>query len=129
MNVQLGKDIRIDDGDIVWSNNQDFAIVSDESNLWQAIYNRLFTNKGEYSVTAYGSELYKVYGEKRNDFLLSRVKGFIVECLKQEPRIKNINTIEVTYNSINSYQVDINIIVTPINSVTPLNLVFDYFLQ
>ncbi len=128
-NVQLGKDIRSEEGDVVFSNAQDFAVSSYENNLWQAIYNRLLTNKGEYSVKEYGSELFKAYGQKRNSFLLNRIKGFVVECLKQEPRIKILNDVRVLFDEDNTYQINIDITVTPINSVTSLNLIFPFFVQ
>jgi phage baseplate assembly protein W len=128
VNEQLGKDIRSVEGDIIFSNNQDFAISSYENNLWQAIYNRLLTNKGEYTIREYGSELYKAIGQKGNEFLLNRVKGFVVECLKQEPRIRTINNITVSFDDNNRYQINLSIEITPINSITPLNLIFPFFI-
>jgi len=123
---QLGKDIKQTDGDLVFSNNQDFAITSGLNNLRQAIITRLSTIKGEYYVTAYGSNLNQAYGEQMNDLLKAEITGYIVETLNQEPRIQSIDTILVSFVDNTA---EVSLTVTPIDTATKLNLIFPIFLS
>jgi len=125
----LGKDIRLESGDLVFSNIQDFAFSKYENNLFQAINDRLNTNKPEYTNKEYGSELYKVYGNTRNDLILNRIRGIVFETLMQEPRIKKINNIEVTFDDSDDYKVNVALTVTPIGTTIPLNLVYPFFVE
>ena len=123
---QLGKDIKQTDGDLVFSNNQDFAITSGLNNLRQAIITRLSTIKGEYYVTAYGSNLNQAYGEQMNDLLKAEITGYLVETLNQEPRIQSIDTILVSFVDNTA---EVSLTVTPIDTATKLNLIFPIFLS
>lgn len=127
VNEYLGKDI-LSNVDIRFSNNQDFATITYEENLKQAIIHRLKTNKGELYNTEYGSELYKCIGQPMNNLLRNRMIGFIGEALRQEPRISEINKIEVEFNQTDAYA-DIGLSIVPINQNVILNLIFPYFLQ
>lgn len=124
----LGKDIQLEDGDLQFSTSQNFRIVSDEANLAQAIETRLYTVQGEYyNNSLYGSKLSNTVGKKRNDITKNEMKGYIVEALKQEPRIESVEEILITFNEDNS--VTINLKVLPINSTTYLNLVYPLFTE
>jgi phage baseplate assembly protein W len=125
--VYLGKDMLLKDNDIVFSNNQDLAIVSFRNNLRQAIIDRLKTAKGEYFNKEYGSELHKCMGKPKNELLKNQATGYIVEALKQEPRINSIEDITITFDSIAQDKVNISITVIPIQSQAPLNLIFPFF--
>jgi len=125
----LGKDISLQDSDdLRFSNNQDFDITINKNNLKQAIVDRLKTIKGELYNVNYGSELHRCIGQPRNDILKSRISGYIVEALKQEPRVSEINTLEVTWDDNNQAQINVNLVVTAISTTVPLNLVFPLFL-
>lgn len=128
-NIYLGKDIRMEDGDIIFANTQDFSISQYDDNLFQAISNRLNTNKPEYTNTEYGSELYKTFGQPKNNLTLNRIRGIVFETLIQEPRIKSINEINVRYDTKTDNKVLIDLTITPINSVVKLNLIFPFFVE
>jgi len=128
-NEYLGKDIRMEDGDITFANTQDFAISSFENNLFQAIYNRLSTNKPEYSNIEYGSELYKTFGQAQDDLTLNRIRGIVFETLMQEPRILSVDDINVRYDVETLNKVLVDLTITPINSKVPLNLIFPFFTE
>lgn len=132
VNTLLGTDISMLDNDIQISPNQDFSVISGNKNLKQAIFNRLQTYLGEYFIDSYGSELYKCIGRPANNLLKNRIKGYVFETLLQEPRIDSIGSIQIEYRNIDSNKnqltVDIDITVTPIESQTPLNLIFPNFI-
>ena len=128
-NEYLGKDIRMEDGDITFANTQDFAISSFENNLFQAIYNRLSTNKPEYSNIEYGSELYNTFGQAQDDLTLNRIRGIVFETLMQEPRILSVDDINVRYDVETLNKVLVDLTITPINSKVPLNLIFPFFTE
>lgn len=129
VNEILGKDIELNDNDIVFSLNQDFSVLSYESNLKQAIENRLKTEKGEYLNEEYGSELYKVIGQPKDKLLKERIKGYIYETLLQEPRIKLINSIEVEFVFVNNtFETSVKIVIIPIETNVPLNLIYPLFI-
>lgn len=124
----LGKDIELKSGDIQFSSNQDFSIISKYNNLHQSISNRIQTIKGEYSNAEYGSEVYRVIGKPKNILMKSALVGYVVEALNQEPRIRNIENVSVDFDLYNKFRVNLNITIVPIDSQEPLNLVFPLFL-
>jgi len=128
-NEYLGKDISLRDGQIQFSQAQDFLSVDYEDNLRQAIFSRLLTTIGEYFVTAYGSEMNNIVGNQRNELLRGEIIGYVSGALYQEPRINEIKEINVDYPIIDVNRVDIEIIIIPIESDTPLNLIFPLFLE
>ncbi len=124
-----GKDVRLLDDDIKFSNDQDFSIISGVDNLYQSIINRLLTIKGEYYNVEYGSELYKVNGETPDDILRNQMVGYIVDALNQEPRVESIESIEIEFErSGNDVTATIMIGLIGIDSDVELNLVFPYFI-
>ena len=93
--VLMGKDIRLEDDDLKFSNNQDFSIVNGYDNLRQAMVNRLKTIKGAYNNEFYGSELNKCFSLPINSTLKNQIIGYVIEALNQEPRIRKNNKITV----------------------------------
>jgi phage baseplate assembly protein W len=125
----LGKDIALQDSnDLKFSVNQDFDVVSGRNNLAQAITIRLNTHKGELMNVNYGSELYKCFGEPKDDALKTRITGYVYEAMLQEPRVATVNSIVVTYPEDRPTEAEISLSVTPIESTIPLNLVFPLFI-
>ena len=127
-NIYLGKDIRLKDGQIQFSQSQDFLVVDDNMNLQQAIFTRLQTVLGELYNTNYGSELYKAVGNIRNELLRGQIIGYISGALYQEPRIKRIDGISINFPEDSPKEVEVTITVIPIESDTPLNLIYPMFL-
>ena len=126
----LGKDIYLKNADLQFSNNQDFSVITFKNNLQQAIIHRLNTIKGEYvNNNEYGSELTKCFGQPKNDLLKTRITGYIVECLNQEPRIDSIEDISISFDEIEQYKIDVRVVVIPIDSTEAMNLVFPFFIQ
>lgn len=125
-NIYLGRDIMLLDNDIQFSSAQDFAIVDSNTNLRQAIYDRLKTILGEYYVTDYGSQLTNTLGKPRNDLLKNQIIGYVGETLLQEVRIREVTDLIVEFpTEVDRINIDITII--PIDSDVPLNLVFPFF--
>jgi phage baseplate assembly protein W len=81
----------------------------------------------EFGHPNYGSRLYELIGEPNNERTHELMKILVRECLKQEPRIKEILDIEVKERSRDS--VDISITVIPIESEIALNVVFPFYLE
>lgn len=129
VNQYLGKDIYLKQGQIQFSTSQDFATVTDENNLQQAIFTRLQTVLGEYFITAYGSELNRTVGSVRNELLRGEIIGYISGALYQEPRVQRIDNIDIIYPKDDVNRVNIDITVIPIESNVPLNLIFPLFLE
>jgi len=126
-NIYLGKDIKLLDGDIQFSTGQDFKVVSEENNLAQAIESKLRTIKGEYLLNSeYGSELNSDLGLPSTDFILSGVRGHIVETLNQDPRVKEFSIIHM--DSDNS-KIIVSLSITPITTNKSFNMVFPYYLE
>ena len=126
-NIYLGKDIKLLDGDIQFSTGQDFKVVSEENNLAQAIESKLRTIKGEYLLNSeYGSELNSDLGLPSTDFILSGVRGHIVETLNQDPRVKEFSIIRM--DSDNS-KITVSLSITPITTNKSFNMVFPYYLE
>jgi phage baseplate assembly protein W len=128
MEALMGKDIRLEDDDLKFSNNQDFSIVSGYDNLKQSIINRIKTIKGEYYNPFYGSEIDKCYSKPIGQSLKNQMIGYIIEALNQEPRIKNKDKISVEFDS-DERLATVNITVTPIDTNVTLNLVFPLFID
>jgi phage baseplate assembly protein W len=123
----MGKDLTITNGDLQFSNNQDFSITSGYENLKQAIFDRLQTIKGEYYNEFYGSELDKCYSLPINQTLKNQIIGYVVEALNQEPRIKSKEVgVEFLQEGNVNYAI-INMKIVPIDTNISLNLIYPLF--
>ena len=129
---QLGRDIRMsNDGDIAISSSNDFSFINFDSNLSQAILNRIKTSFGEYPMhTNYGTNVSRYFGESFNDNTLQRVKVAVREGLLQEPRVSEILNIRTWFDNESSgatTRINVEIVVVPIEETEPLNLVYSLF--
>lgn len=127
----LGRDLIITrNNDLQIGSENDFVLVIFYENLEQAIKNRLRTQIGELILhLEYGSRLQELVGARSTNLTLSLAKQHVRESLLQEPRIAFIDKIAPTYREGSSGQImDIDIEVTPIGELTPLNLVYSLFL-
>ena len=77
----------------------------------------------------YGSRLFELIGELNNETNRNRAKLFVLQALQAEPRVKEIRSVQVTQNQADRTIMDIKISVLPMDSDTPLNLVFPFFLE
>lgn len=132
----VGKDLklRFDElgADLTVTSEGDLGTVSDEDNLAQAIIARLTTGEGELHDVGhadYGSRLQELIGEVNNETTRERIKAVVLDCLTQEPRIKEVTSINVRTDPYNPNRVDIEITVLPMGSSTFITLVYPFRLE
>jgi len=78
---------------------RDLVLSSGLDNLRQAVEIRLLTPKGELAPLGhpdYGSRLPDLVGEGNTETNRNLAKLFVIEALKQEPRIQKIVAVDVT---------------------------------
>jgi phage baseplate assembly protein W len=76
----------------------DLGVVSGQANLVQSLIMRLKTERGELAGLGhpnYGSRHHQLIGEPNTEANRNLVKLYVLECLKQEPRLEEIRKIEV----------------------------------
>jgi phage baseplate assembly protein W len=124
----LGMDIEMINGDMVIGSNNDFSVAKYEKNLGQAVKHRLLTVVGELRLNpAYGSELPLYLGISKNESVLTEIEGVIYKTLLQEPRIKEVVDIVVSFDEIDVTKVNVNLSILPIDYNVPMNLVYELF--
>ncbi|HET9179987.1 MAG TPA: GPW/gp25 family protein [Terriglobia bacterium] len=110
----------------------DLQTLAGNENLEQALLLRFLTPMGELALLGhpdYGSRLSELIGELNNDTNRNRAKMYVLQALALEPRIKKVLRLTVTPNLARRDQIDISMTLSVIDSDTPLNLVFPFFLQ
>jgi len=110
----------------------DLETVTGGDNLKQSLLLRFLTPQGELALLGhptYGSRLYELLGELNIERTHNRAKMFVLQVLADEPRVKQVLSVTVTQNRADRTQMDVDIWLTPIDSDTPLNLVFPFFLE
>ena len=98
-------------------------------NLIQAINLRLNARRGdlrELGHPNYGSRLHTLIGKLNTSSNRKLLEAYTRECLKQEPRIKEIVSITVESSRPEPGSVLVHATVKPIDSQVPLNLVFPF---
>jgi len=132
----IGKDLKLKfdqlGADLTVTSEGDLDTVSDEDNLAQAIIARLTTGQGELHDVGhadYGSRLDELIGEVNNETTRERVKAVVLDCLTQEPRIKEVASINVRTDPYDLHRVDIEITVLPTGSSTFLTIVYPFRLE
>jgi len=132
----VGKDLKLKfdqlGADLTVTSEGDMDTVSDEDNLAQAIIARLTTEEGELHDVGhadYGSRLYELIGEVNNETTRESIKAVVLDCLTQEPRIKEVASIDVRTDPYDPHRVDIEITVLPIGSSTFLTVVYPFRLE
>jgi len=107
----------------------DLDTLSGADNLVQALLLRFLTPRGELlGHPDYGSRLADLIGEPNTETNRNRAKLYTLEALNAEPRVKKVLEVKVTQNLRDRTQVDIAVKLLAIDSDTPLNLVFPFFL-
>lgn len=110
----------------------DLALLEGADNLKQALLLRFLTPAGELAVLghpSYGSRLFELIGELNNATNRNRAKMFVLQALAAEPRVKEVRSVQVTQNRVDPTRMDIDVSLLPIDSDTPINLVFPFFLE
>lgn len=124
----LGKDIKMSDGDIQFSTSQDFTIASGNENFAQAIENRLKTIQGEYfNNPLYGSRISNTFGKSRSEITKNEIKGYVIEALRQEPRVNDVDSVNIEFEGDRTIIITLNI--QPIGTNTYLNLIYPLFIE
>ncbi|MFN8483145.1 MAG: GPW/gp25 family protein [Anaerolineae bacterium] len=111
---------------------QDLDLLSGADNLVQALLMRFLTPLGELDALGhpeYGSRLFDLIGELNNDTTRNRAKLYVLQALAAEPRVQTVLSVRVTQNRTKPTQMDIDISLRAVDSDTPLNLVFPFFLE
>lgn len=111
---------------------KDLETLSGNDNLIQALLLRFLTPVGELAALGhpnYGSRLFELIGELNSETNRNRAKLFLLEALAAEPRVKEVRAVRVTQNQSEHTRMDIDVALVPIDSDTPLNLVFPFFLN
>jgi phage baseplate assembly protein W len=109
----------------------DIETVGGVENLEQTLLLRFLTHVGEMSILGhpdYGSRLSELIGELNNDTNRSLAKLYTLEALEAEPRVKEVVSVDVAQDVSDRGRVNIKVSLVPIDSETPLNLVFPLFL-
>jgi len=131
----IGKDLKLKFdpfGADLTATEGDFETVSAEENLAQAIVHRLTTEESELTDIGhadYGSRLHELIGEPNNERTRERIKNVVLDCLAQEPRIREITSINVRPNPGDLNRLDIEITVLPVQSSTFLSVVYPFSLE
>ncbi|HIK55489.1 MAG TPA: GPW/gp25 family protein [Synechococcales cyanobacterium M55_K2018_004] len=103
----------------------DWALVQGRDNLAQAIILRLLTPRGELAALGhpqYGSRLPELIGTRNTATNRNLIKLYILESLKQEPRIAQVEAIAVTADPVMRDRVNVVLSVLPIDSRIPLTI-------
>lgn len=110
----------------------DLETITGADNLVQALLLRFLTPVGDLAVlghSTYGSRLFELIGERNTETNRNRAKLFVLQALADEPRVKKVLSVQVTQNHTVREEIDIKISLIAIDSDTPLNLVFPFFLE
>lgn len=111
---------------------KDLEMLKDLQNLQQALLLRFLTRTGELSLLGhpdYGSRLHTLIGELNNDTNRNRAKLFVLEALAAEPRVKQVNSVDVTQDPGVRTQINVKVSLKAIDADTPLNFVFPFSLE
>jgi phage baseplate assembly protein W len=109
----------------------DLNVVSGLANFVQSLIARLETERGELAPLGhptYGSRHHQLIGEPNTESNRNLVKLYILECLKQEPRIAAVVNIDVQQGPgrENRDKVDVNITLRALGAPDPLNFVVPF---
>ena len=110
----------------------DLQTLSGNENLVQALLLRFLTPVGELAQLGhpdYGSRLSELIGELNNETNRNRAKMYVLQALAAEARVQEVVQLTVVQNQAIRDEMDISVTLKAIDSDTPLNLVFPFFLQ
>jgi phage baseplate assembly protein W len=99
----------------------DFLPREGLENLAQAVILRLLTPRGELAALGhpdYGSRVHELIGQENNTSRRNLLKLFILEALKQEPRVEKVAELAVTPSPGARSTVDVLLRVKPVGATT-----------
>ncbi len=99
----------------------DFLPREGFENLAQAVILRLLTPRGELAALGhpeYGSRVHELIGQENNTSRRNLLKLFILEALKQEPRVEKVAELAVTPSPGARSTVDVLLRVKPVGATT-----------
>jgi len=134
--TSLGKDIKLKFArslvDVSLTPTGDLDTVSGFQNLSQAIILRLLVGRGELEELGhpeYGSKLHELFGQPNTERTREEVKRIVIECLNQEPRIKEILNVNPRPVPNNPSCLEIELTVVPVEGNIPLNIIYPFNLE
>ena len=109
----------------------DLALQSAMANLVQSLIVRLMTERGELAPLGhpnYGSRHHRLVGEPNTESNRNLVKLYMIECIKQEPRIAAISKITVLkgVGPVNRDKVDVQMTLQVKGIPDPLSMVIPF---
>lgn len=111
----------------MWSfTDGDLDLVSESSNLGQAIVNRLNADENTYDIfyNRYGGALFEHFGDINSENILEYIRIEIESILQQDPKIRNIDC-KVNKNENDTITINLNVTTISNNEVIPLNLILN----
>lgn len=99
------------------SRRRDFHLIEGRENLQQAILMRLLTPRGELTHLGhpeYGARVHELIGSGNTETNRNRLKLFILEALKREPRIEKVTELVVQPSPGARSTVDVTLTVQPV---------------
>jgi phage baseplate assembly protein W len=131
----LGSDLRLEPGLYGFglvTDRGDLEIAAGPDNLVQALLIRFNTPIGDLAGLGhpdYGSRLHDLIGRPNDETTRNLVRLFTLETLRQEPRVGQVHHLAVERVAGRPDQVLVSIKLSPIQSRTPVNLVFTVNLE
>ena len=112
---------------------RDLSVAGGIDNLTQAIANRLKTRKGELAALGhpeYGSRHHELIGQPNVDRTRNLIKLYVLQALRDEPRIEKVLAVTVTPEHIPPRDtVIVSLSVRVVRERTRLNLVVPFSLE
>ena len=136
---QMGVDLRLEytehggfyeDADLAAS--RDLQAARGIDNFVQAVANRLKTRKGELAQLGhpeYGSRHHELMGQPNVERTRRLIKLYVLQALRQEPRIESVETLDVKPEVGQPEAVRIELSVRPIGAPRAVNLIVPFSLE
>lgn len=91
------KTLKITDGDLIFDGQNNLIMVEDQEEETQSIERVLTTNQGEWFLnTLYGLNYNEIQGKGKTK---EGIKLALIEAISQEPRVQDIEFLDVDINS------------------------------
>jgi phage baseplate assembly protein W len=110
----------------------DLEAVTGMDDLRQSLLLRFLTRQGELAALGhpeYGSRLHELIGRLNNEATRNLAKMFALQALAGEPRVKTVVSLTVRAHPSDPTRIDVDASLIPVDSDTPLNLVFPFFVD
>lgn len=107
----------------------DLAVAAEVPQAAQLLVNRLMTRRGELAALGhpdYGSRHHELIGEPNNERTRNLVKLYILDALRQEPRVAKVLSCAVTSRPYERDMVRVVLQIRLIEKDEPLNLVVPF---